>query len=148
MGLREGRVHAHSSQPTKPIPHTHLITRGKPSLTHPHPLHCISHLFPLRENQLQLPQADRKPILAVLQQIRPVLALRERHVELEQQLRHHGAQLHVRELLADAAVDAGQEGEEGGLVLDQLWLGVPALWDEGFGFDEGFWRCWRGRRRS
>jgi hypothetical protein len=71
-------------------------------------------------------------ILGLRQKPRAVLARRERHVKLQQNPRRERADLHVGQVLADAAKGTHGEGREGVFVLDQLVaLAVPALGQEG-----------------
>jgi len=77
-------------------------------------------------------------ILGLRQNPRAILARRERHVKLEQNPRRERADLHVSQVLANAAKGPHGEGGESVLVLDQLVaLAVPALGQEGgcFGVD-------------
>ena len=85
-------------------------------------------------------------ILRLCQDPRAILARRESHIEFQQNPGRERADLHVSQILADAAEGSHGEGRESVLVLDQLVaLAVPALGEEG--------RCsgvdavvWRGRR--
>jgi hypothetical protein len=77
-------------------------------------------------------------ILRLRQNPRAILARRERHIKLQQNPGRERADLHVSQVLADAAKGPHGEGREGVLVLDQLVaLAVPALGQEGgrFGVD-------------
>jgi Leu/Phe-tRNA-protein transferase len=85
-------------------------------------------------------------ILRLRQNPRAILPGREAHIKLEQNPRRQRADLHVSQVLANAAKGPHGEGRESVLVLDQLVaLAVPALGEEGrcFGVDAV---VWRGRR--
>jgi hypothetical protein len=82
-------------------------------------------------------------ILRLRQDPRAILARRETHIKLQQDPGRERADLHVSEVLADAAKGSHREGCESVLVLDQLVaLAVPALGQEGgcFGVDAVVWR--------
>lgn len=72
-------------------------------------------------------------ILRLRQNPLPVLPCRELHIKLEQDPRGQRANLHVRQLLADAAEGAGGERRESVFVLDQVGLGGPAGGEERVG---------------
>ena len=61
----------------------------------------------------------------------PVLPRRKLDIELQQNPRGQRANLHVSQLLADAAKGARGEGRESVFVLDQVGLGGPARGEEG-----------------
>jgi hypothetical protein len=90
--------------------------------------------LPRRKYQIQLPGINSEVILSLRQNPRPILARRKRHIKLEQNPRRQRADLHVRQILADAAEGAHGERRESVLVLDQLVaLAVPAFGEEGGG---------------
>jgi hypothetical protein len=72
-------------------------------------------------------------ILRLRQNPLPILPWREFHIKLEQNSCSQRANLHVRQLLADAAEGARGEGRESVFVLDQVWLCGPAGGEEGEG---------------
>lgn len=70
-----------------------------------------------------------------------VLSRRKLDIELEQDPRGQRANLHVRQLLADAAEGACGERRESVFVFDQIGLGGPAGGEEGGGGGVGAFVC-------
>lgn len=93
------------------------------------------------KHQVQTPNIQGEMILRLRQNPLAVLPSRKLHIKLEQDPGRQSANLHVRQLLADAAERAHGEGRESVFVLDQFWLRGPAGGDEGGGGGVGSFVC-------
>ena len=80
-------------------------------------------------------------ILRLPQNPPPILSWRKLDIKLEQNPRGQRANLHVRQLLADAAEGASGERRESVFVLDQFRLSGPAGGEEGGGGGVGAFIC-------
>lgn len=76
------------------------------------PLPAPPALLPPRKNQIQRRQIQRKAIPTLLQNARPIFPRCEFDVELGDDARDDGAELHQGKLLADAGIGAWMKGRE------------------------------------
>lgn len=118
MGQRTERIH-----PSPGLPYTSPL---------PPPRHKL---------QIQSPHIYCKVITCLPQNPPPILPRRKLDIKLEQDPRGQCADLHVRQLLADAAEGARGKGRESVFVLDQVGLGGPAGGEEGGGGGVGAFVC-------
>ena len=80
-------------------------------------------------------------ILRLPQNPPPILSWRKLDIKFEQNPRGQRANLHVRQLLADAAEGARGERRESVFVLDQFGLSGPTGGEEGGGGGVGAFIC-------